>query len=86
MKKVFCSRSAARYDGCVRKRRAGQDARRYDLETRPNGAIPATAINQEADFFTLSSMPPTLMDATNCNRFFGRYELKGKTRIRRIWA
>ena len=44
------------------------------------GAIPATAINQEADFFTLEFNTADTMVAgrTNCNRFFGRYELKGK--------
>ena len=35
-------------------------------------SIPATAINQETDFFTM------VAGRTNCNRFFGRYELKGK--------
>lgn len=44
------------------------------------GSIPATAINQEADFFTLEFNAADTMVAgrTNCNRFFGRYELKGK--------
>lgn len=44
------------------------------------GAIPATAINQEADFFTLEFNAADTMVAgrTNCNRFFGKYELKGQ--------
>ncbi len=44
------------------------------------GSIPATAINQETDFFTLEFNAADTMVAgrTNCNRFFGRYELKGK--------
>ena len=43
-------------------------------------AIPAKAIDAEADFFTLQfSAADTLVSGrTNCNRFFGRYELKGK--------
>ena len=43
-------------------------------------SIPATAINQETDFFTLEFNAADTMVAgrTNCNRFFGRYELKGK--------
>lgn len=41
--------------------------------------IPATAIDAEADFFTLQFNAADTMVAgrTNCNRFFGRYELKG---------
>ena len=44
------------------------------------GSIPATAINQEADFFTLEFNAADTMVAgrTNCNRFFGKYELKGQ--------
>lgn len=40
--------------------------------------IPATAIDAEADAFTLQLNPADTMVAgrTNCNRFFGRYELK----------
>lgn len=40
--------------------------------------IPATAIDAEADFFTLQFQAADTMVAgrTNCNRFFGRYELK----------
>ena len=43
-------------------------------------AIPAKAVDAEADFFTLHfSAADTLVSGrTNCNRFFGRYELKGK--------
>ena len=43
-------------------------------------SIPATAINLETDFFTLEFNAADTMVAgrTNCNRFFGRYELKGK--------
>ena len=43
-------------------------------------AIPAKAIDAEADFFTMQfSAADTLVSGrTNCNRFFGRYELKGK--------
>ena len=43
-------------------------------------AIPAKAIDAEADFFTLQfSAADTLVSGrTNCNRFFGKYELKGK--------
>ena len=43
-------------------------------------AIPAKAIDAEADFFTLEFNAADTMVAgrTNCNRFFGRYELKGK--------
>ena len=43
-------------------------------------SIPATAINQETDFFTLEFNAADTMVAgrTNCNRFFGRYELKGQ--------
>ena len=43
------------------------------------GSIPATAINQETDFFTLEFNAADTMVAgrTNCNRFFGRYEVKG---------
>ena len=44
------------------------------------GSIPATAINQETDFFTLEFNAADTMVAgrTNCNRFFGKYELKGQ--------
>lgn len=40
--------------------------------------IPATAIEAEADFFTLQLNAADTMAAgrTNCNRFFGRYALK----------
>lgn len=40
--------------------------------------IPATAIDAEADFFTLQLNAADTMVAgrTNCNRFFGRYALK----------
>ena len=43
-------------------------------------AIPAKAVDAEADFFTLQfSAADTLVSGrTNCNRFFGKYELKGK--------
>lgn len=43
--------------------------------------IPAKAIDAEADFFTLQfNAADTLVSGrTNCNRFFGKYELKGKT-------
>ena len=43
-------------------------------------AIPAKAIDAEADFFTLQfSAADTLVSGrTNCNRFFGKYELKGQ--------
>lgn len=43
-------------------------------------SIPATAINQETDFFTLEFNAADTMVAgrTNCNRFFGKYELKGR--------
>lgn len=43
-------------------------------------SIPATAINQETDFFTLEFNAADTMVAgrTNCNRFFGKYELKGQ--------
>jgi len=43
-------------------------------------AIPAKAIDAEADFFTLEFNAADTMVAgrTNCNRFFGKYELKGK--------
>ena len=43
-------------------------------------AIPAKAIDAEADFFTMQfSAADTLVSGrTNCNRFFGRYELKGQ--------
>ena len=43
-------------------------------------AIPAKAIDAEADFFTLEFNAADTMVAgrTNCNRFFGRYALKGK--------
>ena len=42
--------------------------------------IPATAIDGEADAFTLVFNAADTMVAgrTNCNRFFGKYELKGK--------
>ena len=43
-------------------------------------AIPAKAIDAEADFFTMQfSAADTLVSGrTNCNRFFGKYELKGQ--------
>ena len=43
-------------------------------------AIPAAAVGKEADFFTLQfSAADTLVSGrTNCNRFFGKYELKGQ--------
>ena len=43
-------------------------------------AIPAKAVDAEADFFTLQfSAADTLVSGrTNCNRFFGKYELKGQ--------
>ena len=42
-------------------------------------AIPAAAVGKEADFFTLEFNAADTMVAgrTNCNRFFGKYELKG---------
>ena len=42
--------------------------------------IPAEAITREADFFTLTfNAADTMVNGrTNCNRFFGKYELKGK--------
>lgn len=42
--------------------------------------IPAAAIDKEADFFTLEFNAADTMVAgrTNCNRFFGKYELKGR--------
>ena len=42
--------------------------------------IPATAIEQESDFFTLefNAADTMVSGRTNCNRFFGKYELKGK--------
>lgn len=41
-------------------------------------AIPAAAVGKEADFFTLEFNAADTMVAgrTNCNRFFGKYELK----------
>lgn len=50
------------------------------METCQNGAIPAKAVDAEADFFTLQfSAADTLVSGrTNCNRFFGKYELKGQ--------
>lgn len=46
--------------------------------TRMDG-IPSAAIDREADFFTLEFNTADTMVAgrTNCNRFFGKYELKG---------
>ena len=43
-------------------------------------AIPAKAIAAEEDFFTLEFNAADTMVAgrTNCNRFFGKYELKGQ--------
>ncbi len=40
--------------------------------------IPVTAIDAEADFFTLQFNPADTMVSgrTNCNRFFGRYVVK----------
>ena len=42
--------------------------------------LPAAAVGKEADFFTLEFNAADTMVAgrTNCNRFFGKYELKGK--------
>ena len=42
--------------------------------------IPSSAIAAEADSFTLAFNAADTMVAgrTNCNRFFGKYELKGK--------
>ena len=42
--------------------------------------IPAKAIDAEADFFTLQfNAADTLVSGrTNCNRFFGKYELEGQ--------
>ncbi|WP_295940442.1 META domain-containing protein [uncultured Alistipes sp.] len=42
--------------------------------------IPAGSINHNADFFTLEFNADEMMVAgrTNCNRFFGKYELKGR--------
>lgn len=41
--------------------------------------IPAEAIDREADFFTLefNAAEKTISGRTNCNRFFGKYEVKG---------
>lgn len=41
--------------------------------------IPASALDGEADFFTLyfDAAEGTVHGRTNCNRFFGAYELKG---------
>ena len=43
--------------------------------------IPAKAISAEADSFTLQFSAADTMVAgrTNCNRFFGKYELKGQS-------
>ena len=43
-------------------------------------AIPAKAVAAEPDFFTLEFNAADTMVAgrTNCNRFFGKYELKGQ--------
>lgn len=43
-------------------------------------AIPAKSIDAEADFFTLqlSAADTMVSGRTNCNRFFGKYELKGQ--------
>lgn len=43
-------------------------------------SIPAKNIDAEADFFTLQLSPADTMVAgrTNCNRFFGKYKLKGQ--------
>lgn len=50
------------------------------METRQDGGNPAAAVGKEADFFTLEFNAADTMVAgrTNCNRFFGKYELKGK--------
>lgn len=46
---------------------------------KANG-IPADAIDREADFFTMTfdAAQQTVAGRTNCNRFFGRYEVKGR--------
>lgn len=43
-------------------------------------AIPAKGIDAEADFFTLefNAADTMVSGRTNCNRFFGKYELKGQ--------
>lgn len=43
-------------------------------------AIPAKAITAEADYFTLefNAADTMVSGRTNCNRFFGKYELKGQ--------
>ena len=43
-------------------------------------SIPAKSIDAEADYFTLQFNAADTMVAgrTNCNRFFGKYELKGQ--------
>lgn len=50
----------------------------WKLATMPG--IPASAINGEADAFTLRFDPSdTLVSGrTNCNRFFGKYELRDR--------
>ena len=50
------------------------------METCQNGGDSRQAIDAEADFFTLQfSAADTLVSGrTNCNRFFGKYELKGQ--------
>mgnify|MGYP000946859960 CR=1 FL=1 len=54
---------------------AGQDKKLEGTTWKP-----AKAITAEADFFTLEFNAADTMVAgrTNCNRFFGKYELKGK--------
>ena len=43
--------------------------------------IPAAAIDGEEDFFTLqfNAADTLVAGRTNCNRFFGRYDLNGRT-------
>ena len=50
------------------------------METRQDGGNPGRGRRKEADFFTLEFNAADTMVAgrTNCNRFFGKYELKGK--------
>lgn len=50
------------------------------METRQDGGNPGRGVGKEADFFTLEFNAADTMVAgrTNCNRFFGKYELKGK--------
>lgn len=81
MKKIFAAAAlllAMTACGGAKKQAVSLEGTQWKLEKM--AGIPAASINKEADFFTLTFNRADTMVAgrTNCNRFFGRYELSGQ--------